>query len=84
MSRKETTVGAFEAKTNLSQFLDRIESGECFVITRHGVPIARLVPYEEEVDDAAIAEAIDGILALRRGQTLGGNSVRDLIREGRA
>lgn len=39
-----TTVGAFEAKTKLSELLDRVEQGEEIVITRHGKPAARLVP----------------------------------------
>ena len=37
------TVGAFEAKTKLSELLDRVERGEEVVITRHGKPVARLV-----------------------------------------
>lgn len=39
-----TTIGAFEAKTKLSELLDRVERGEEIVITRHGKPAARLVP----------------------------------------
>jgi prevent-host-death family protein len=39
-----TTVGAFEAKTKLSELLDRVERGEEIVITRRGKPAARLVP----------------------------------------
>jgi prevent-host-death family protein len=31
-----------EAKANLSKLLDRIESGEEVVITRHGRPVAQL------------------------------------------
>ena len=37
-------VGAFEAKTKLSELLDRVEQGEEIVITRRGKPAARLVP----------------------------------------
>jgi prevent-host-death family protein len=37
-------VGAFEAKNTLGGLLDRVESGEEIVITRHGKPVARLVP----------------------------------------
>jgi prevent-host-death family protein len=37
------TVGAFEAKTKLSELLDRVERGEEVTITRHGKPVARLV-----------------------------------------
>jgi prevent-host-death family protein len=37
-------VGAFEAKNTLGSLLDRVERGEEIVITRHGRPVARLVP----------------------------------------
>jgi len=37
-------VGAFEAKNTLSALLDLVETGEEVIITRHGKPIARLVP----------------------------------------
>lgn len=38
------TIGAFEAKNTLGSLLDRVEQGEEIVITRHGKPVARLVP----------------------------------------
>ncbi len=38
------TVGTFEAKTKLSELLDRVERGEEIVITRRGKVIAKLVP----------------------------------------
>lgn len=38
------TVGAFEAKTNLSKLLDAVESGKKVIIQRHGKPVAELVP----------------------------------------
>lgn len=41
------TVGAFEAKTHLSSLLQRVEAGEVVTITKHGRPIARLVPVNE-------------------------------------
>jgi len=37
-------IGAFEAKNTLGTLLDRVQEGEEIVITRHGKPIARLVP----------------------------------------
>jgi prevent-host-death family protein len=37
-------VGAFDAKNKLSRLLDLVEQGEEIVITRHGRPVARLVP----------------------------------------
>ncbi len=43
-------VGAFEAKNTLGTLLDRVERGEEIVITRHGKPVARLVPNQGSVD----------------------------------
>ena len=37
-------VGSFEAKTHLPQLLERTAKGEEFTITKHGKPVARLVP----------------------------------------
>ena len=37
-------IGAFEAKTRLGQLLDRVEAGEEIVITKNGVPQAKIVP----------------------------------------
>ncbi len=43
-------VGAFEAKNKLGSLLDRVERGEEIVITRHGKPVARLVPDTRDAD----------------------------------
>jgi prevent-host-death family protein len=37
-------LNVYEAKTRLSQLLDRVEAGEEIVIARNGRPVARLVP----------------------------------------
>lgn len=42
MIQQIKTVGAFEAKTHLSQLLNAVEAGERIVITRHGKPVAEL------------------------------------------
>ena len=39
------TVNIHEAKTNLSRLLARVEMGEVIVISKLGVPIAKLVPF---------------------------------------
>ena len=38
------TVTLVEAKTHLSKLLDKVESGQEVVITRHGRAVARLLP----------------------------------------
>jgi prevent-host-death family protein len=58
-------VQASEAKTHLPQLLDDVERGETIVITRHGKPIARLVP-DEDTRRAAYEKAVEGIKALRK------------------
>ena len=50
-------VGAFEAKTTLGTLLDRVERGEEIVITRHGKPVARLVPNTELPDQDRVRAA---------------------------
>jgi prevent-host-death family protein len=76
------TVGAFEAKTQLSNLLDVVERGEEVLITRHGKPIARLVP-AGIVDRERVTQAIEKLKALRAGSTLGGLSWKELRDEGR-
>ena len=38
------TVGLFEAKTHLSEYVARAERGEEVVIMRHNKPVAKIVP----------------------------------------
>jgi len=43
-------IGAFEAKNTFGTLLDRVQGGEDIVITRHGQPVARLVPHACRID----------------------------------
>lgn len=81
----EETVGSYEAKTHLPRLLDRVEHGETIVITRHGKPIARLVPAAADKARPDVRRAVADMLASRdaHGPKLGGLKVRDLIEEGR-
>ena len=76
-------VGAYEAKTNLSALLDRVEAGEHIAITRYGRVVAVLSP-PAGAADRTVAEAVEGLLAERKGRRLGDDlTVRDLIDAGR-
>jgi prevent-host-death family protein len=75
-------IGAFEAKTHLSRLLDRVERGETVTITRHGKPVARLIPVAGSSRDER-RRAISELKRLRARQTLGGLTARELIDEGR-
>ena len=76
------SVGAYEAKTHLPGLLKRVARGEHITITRHGQPVAQLVPVA-----ARAAEPDETILALqefRRGRTLGEFELREMIKDGRS
>jgi prevent-host-death family protein len=77
------SVGAFEAKTHLSDLLDRVARGEKITITRHGVPAALLIPVEEKEAKLTHQEIVEGMRALRKRVKPGKMSVRDMVKEGR-
>lgn len=63
------TVGSGEAKTALPRLLDRVAQGETVTITKHGVPVARLVPVEEAKPD--LRQVIEEIIEFRKQQDVG-------------
>jgi prevent-host-death family protein len=80
------TVGSYQAKTRLPQLLERVEHGETFTITRHGKPIARLLPAAPAVERPRPADAIAAMIRFQEEEapSLGGRlSVRDLMNEDR-
>ena len=42
-------VNVHEAKTHLSKLLARVAAGEEIVISKSGIPVARLVPWKQNV-----------------------------------
>ena len=80
---KRSTVGAYEAKTHLSELLERVEAGEEITITKHGAPVAKLVPAKKEPSVEERVAAIERIQKLASGLSLRGLKIKDLNREGR-
>jgi prevent-host-death family protein len=76
------TVGAFDAKTHLSTLLERVASGEHVVITKHGKPVARLIP-ESAAKRADMDDTIARLKAARDGIRLGDIPWKDLRDTGR-
>jgi prevent-host-death family protein len=74
-------IGAYHAKTHLPALLERVQRGEQITITKHGKPIARLVPIRGS-DPERRSEAIDKLKEFAKGHTLG-IPVKQLIEEGR-
>lgn len=71
-------IGAYAAKTHLPQLLERVEKGERFVITRHGKPVAELIPVAAR-DAVAIARAIAEVRAVRLRLARRGVRLRDVL-----
>jgi prevent-host-death family protein len=76
-------IGAYQAKTHFSELLEKVEAGEEFTITRHGTPVARLVPIEKKSTPAERRAVIEKWINRPDKPTLGGLKIRDLINEGR-
>lgn len=74
-------VGVYEAKSKLSQLVDQAARGEAVVITKHGRPVAKLVPVGVPRPD--VAETIEAIREFRKGRRLDGLNIKELINEGR-
>jgi prevent-host-death family protein len=83
MDGDNSTVGAFHAKTHLSELLDRAEKGETITITRHGKPVARLVPANDEAARARRVEAAAQLREFAKRHTLGGLDWKALRDEGK-
>jgi prevent-host-death family protein len=82
-AKQWNTIGAYDAKTHFSELLERVEAGAEITITRHGTPVARLVPVRQKGTVDERSAAIERIKKLGRGLTLGGLKAKDLIAEGR-
>ncbi len=78
------TVGTYEAKTRLSELLQRVAAGEKIAITRHGEAIAHLIPPSRQTAPSkAFTASVARWRRTRKNVKLKGCSVRDLINEGR-
>ena len=58
---RETSVGAYDAKTHFSELLERVVKGEEVTITRHGAPVARMVPIHRKTNREQRRAAIEAM-----------------------
>ena len=73
------TVGAFEAKTKFSELLDAVERGEDVVITRRGLPVARLVAVAGRDEAERVAALLADIRETREQLGRTGISIADIV-----
>ncbi|HMH49134.1 MAG TPA: type II toxin-antitoxin system prevent-host-death family antitoxin [Candidatus Acidoferrum sp.] len=76
------SVGVYEAKTQLPRLLNRVARGERITITRHGVPVAVIVPPDGHAK-RPLGDVIAELEAFGRGRKLRSLSMRTLIASGR-
>ena len=63
----DQTISAAEANRSFSQLLREVRSGQSFVVTTHGRPVARIVPFDAA--DASRVQARAALLERLAGQT---------------
>lgn len=78
-------VGTLEARNTFSSLLERVEGGEEITITRHGKPVARMVPVSAPHDVEKARSAVEAIRKLRKSVKPDpeGLTIRDYIEMGR-
>jgi len=75
-------IGIYDARARLSELIERVQSGEEVVLTRHGEPVARLVP-EKQQRRRSRAATVKRIRTLARKLDIRDVDVRKLIEEDR-
>jgi prevent-host-death family protein len=78
------TIQASEAKTHFLRILDAVEQGKSVIVTRHGKPVARIIP-ETAIDGERFERVKEEMRALRK--RIGKMSLEEILSardEGRA
>ncbi|MBI4195285.1 MAG: type II toxin-antitoxin system prevent-host-death family antitoxin [Betaproteobacteria bacterium] len=79
-------VGIYEAKSRLSELIEQAEAGNEVTITRHGKPVAKLVPAKagKPVDRTALFKEISAVRrSIKLKKPLGLRDIREAIEWGR-
>ncbi len=75
-------ISCLKAKNNFIDLLDRVANGERFIITRHGLPTAMLIPFPNE-GSPDVRLVIGEIREFRKKLKLGKLSIKTMIKKGR-
>ena len=76
------SIGAYEAKTNLSKILKRVSKGGSVSITRHGAPLAFIIP-ATKTTEKSVEETIQALHNFSKKHSLGRLKLKKLISTGR-
>ncbi|MBT7959928.1 MAG: type II toxin-antitoxin system prevent-host-death family antitoxin [Akkermansiaceae bacterium] len=81
-----TTMGAFDAKNHFSELLEKALQGRETIVTKHGHPVAKIVPYTETdrpAEDVFASIASTRTQIAQRGDIRDkGESWKDVARKG--
>jgi prevent-host-death family protein len=75
-------IGAFEAKTKLSQILQEVKAGKQFTITVRGRPVADLIP-SESTGFRDVKAAINDMRNMQKITGISDETLTEWINEGR-
>ena len=85
----EDYYGLFDAKNHFSELINRVLDGEVLTVTKHGKPVAKIIPFETEVEERSVGCVLGSIgktracIASRHTKFLkNGESWKSLAREG--
>ncbi|MBV8803255.1 MAG: type II toxin-antitoxin system Phd/YefM family antitoxin [Gammaproteobacteria bacterium] len=76
------TLGAFQVKTHFSSLLEQVEQGEQIIITKHGHPVAKLIPINRNTQELA-SKAIQHLKEFAKTNKLGNLNWKSLRDDGR-
>lgn len=77
-------IGAFEAKTKLSELLDKVQRGQVFHITKRGQPVAVLTGiHPEKAGPGRKKSLVVRCRSLRARSKRGAESLKELVEWGR-
>ncbi len=74
------SIASNELKTRLGRKPREVQNGKEYIVTTHGKPVAKLVPYNK---DKEIGGANDRMRNRQKKNNLNGITVKALINEGR-
>lgn len=63
-------IGIYDARSRLSELVDKVEAGEEIILTRRGKPVVRMVCAAQDAGSKTRAGAAKRIRALRRRMNL--------------
>jgi len=79
---KEKTIGAFQAKTHLSELLNEVAGGAVITITRRGKPVAQIIPFHDRQGKPGTSEILVRFKEIR-AVVKGNVSIKEYVKQGR-